>query len=179
LIKLLPQNTFSPTSKALVIDYQTLQSITRRQFWKSAFKKGFEFKFESCNRLPDVCNRLPAMTLQKTLWKVMTLQNINCVIDYQKLIIDYQWEVSQKAFWKDTSLQTILKRHNGPIYMCVWLWKEKKRDILRELNCQMLSQQLLGKHLQIYWEFIQELQFVLSSLKEKNSSRIFNLYHLL
>ena len=58
----------------------------------------------------------------------MTLQNINCVIDYQ-------WEVSEKAFWKDTSLQTILERHDGPIYMCVWLRKEKERDILRELNC--------------------------------------------
>jgi len=41
----------------------------------------------------------------------------------------------------------------------------------------MLSQQLFGKHLQIYWEFIQEFQIVLSSLKERNSSKFFNLYH--
>jgi len=71
----------------------------------------------------------------------MTLQNITV----QSITSE---EFQKKVFWKDTSLQTILKRHEGPIYMCVcvWLWKEK-RDILRELNCQMLSQQLLGKHL--------------------------------
>ena len=34
----------------------------------------------------------------------------------------------------------------------------------------MLSQQLLGKHLQIYWEFIQEHQIVLSTIKERNLS---------
>ena len=45
----------------------------------------------------------------------------NCVINYEKPVIDYQWKISEKAFWKDTSLQTILKRHDGPIYVCVWL----------------------------------------------------------
>ena len=59
------------------------------------------------------------------------------------------------------------------IYMCVSNFEKQERDILRELNCQMLSQQLLGKHLQIYWEFIQELQIVSSSLKERNSFRNF------
>ena len=36
------------------------------------------------------------------------------------------------------------------IYICVSDFKKHERDILKELNCQMLSQQLLGKHLQIY-----------------------------
>jgi len=42
-------------------------------------------------------------------------------------VIDYQWRILEKAFWKDTSLQTILKRHEGPIYMCVWLQKARER----------------------------------------------------
>jgi len=49
----------------------------------------------------------------------------------------------------------------------VYDFEKQERDILRELHCQMLSQQLLGKHLQIYPEFIQELQIVLSYLKRE------------
>jgi len=65
-----------------------------------------------------------------------------------------------------------LKRHEGPIYIYIYMsdFKRQERDILRELHCQMFSEQLLGKHLQIYWEFIQELQFVSSTLKERNLS---------
>jgi len=53
--------------------------------------------------------------------------NYNYVIDYQNPVIDYPWENFIKTFWKSTSLQTILKRHNGPIYMCVWLRKVRER----------------------------------------------------
>jgi len=65
-----------------------------------------------------------------------------------------------KPFWKGTK----------DLYICVSDFKKQERDIPRELHCQMLSQQLFGKHLQIYWEFIQELQIVLSTLKESNLS---------
>ena len=56
---------------------------------KISFSKGFRnLNFESCNRLPNGCNRLPVMTLQTTLWKVMILKKYNYVIDYQKPVID-------------------------------------------------------------------------------------------
>jgi len=63
----------------------------------------------------------------------------NCVIDYQKPVINYQWKFLEKAFWKDTSIQTILKRHEGPIYMCVWLQKARERYFKRTSLSNVLS----------------------------------------
>jgi len=63
----------------------------------------------------------------------------NCVIDYQKPVINYQWRILEKAFWKDTSLQTILKRHEWPIYMCVWLRKARERYSKRTSLSNSLS----------------------------------------
>jgi len=94
-----------------------------------AFQKGFwNLNFKSCNRLPDVCNRLPVTKLLKFKLKSHDPSKYNCVIDYQKPVIDYEWENFRKTIWKNSSLQTILKRHDGPIYMCVWLQKVKERD---------------------------------------------------
>ena len=97
--------------------------ITRREVWKRVVEKDFEFDFWTYNRLPDVCNQLPTTELMKFKFKSHDPSKYNCVIDYQ-------WRNSEKAFWKDTSLQTILKRNEGPIYMCVWL--KKKREIFQE-----------------------------------------------
>jgi len=36
------------------------------------------------------------------------------------------------------------------LYIYVSDFEKQEKDVLRELNCQMLSQQLLGKHLQNY-----------------------------
>jgi len=50
--------------------------------------------------------------------------------------------------------QNILVNHHGSfastLHICVSDFKRQDREILREHNFQMLSQQLLGKHLQIY-----------------------------
>ena len=62
------------------------------------------------------------------------------------------------------------------LYLCVSDFKKGERDYNRTSLSNDLST-TLGKHLQIYWEFIQEFQIVLSSLKERNSSKFFNLYH--
>jgi len=72
------------------------------------------------------------MELLKFKFKSHDPSKYNCVIDYQKPVIDYQWKISEKtfwkeAFWKDTSLQTILKRHKGPIYVCDWFQKARER----------------------------------------------------
>jgi len=52
----------------------------------------------------------------------------------------------------------LLKRHISSnhfekarmAYIYVSDFKKQERDIPRKLHCQMLSQELLGKHLQIY-----------------------------
>jgi len=49
-------------------------------------------------------------------------------------------------------------------YMVLMMPKKQERDILSELNCQILSQQLLGKHLQIFWEFISKREKFLCKL---------------
>ena len=74
-----------------------------------------------------MCNWLPATKLLKFNLKRHDPSKYNRVIDYQKPVINYQWKISEKAFWKDTSLQTILKKHEGPIYMCVWLQNVRER----------------------------------------------------
>jgi len=80
---------------------------------------------------------------QRNSWnsnsKVMILQKYKCVIDYQKPAINYQRKNSEKAFWKDTSLQTILKRHDGPIYMCVWFQEARERYSRRTSLSNVLS----------------------------------------
>ena len=96
-------------------------------FEKKSFRRVLKFEFKSCNWLPLMCNRLPAMELLKFNLKSHDPSKYNHVIDYQKPVIDYQWRISEKAFRKDTSLQTIWKRHEAPIYMCVWLWKSRER----------------------------------------------------
>ena len=53
-------------------------------------EKGFEFEFSTCNRLPYVCNRLPAIKLLKFKFKSHDPSNYNCVIDYTNIVIDYQ-----------------------------------------------------------------------------------------
>jgi len=115
-----------------------------------------------------MCNQLPATELLNFNLKSHDPSKYNCVIDYQKSVIDYQWRFLEKAFWKDTSLQTILKRHEEPIYMCVWLQKRKRERYSKRTSLPNTLSTTLGKHLQIYWEFIQELQFVSFALKERN-----------
>ena len=66
------------TCKALVIDYQEV-----------VVEKGFEFEFSTCNRLPYVCNRLPATKLLKFKFKSHDPSNHNCEIDYTNVVIDY------------------------------------------------------------------------------------------
>ena len=58
----------------------------------------FEFEFKSYNRLPLMCNRLPAIKLLKFNFKSHDPSNYNSIIDYQKPVIDYQWRISEKAF---------------------------------------------------------------------------------
>jgi len=115
-----------------------------------------------------MCNRLPAMELLKFNLKSHDLSKYNFVIDYQKPVIDYQWKFSEKKLFEKTHLFKPFWKGTKGLYICVSDFKKQERDILRELHCQMLSQKLLGKHLQIYWEFIQEHQTVLSTLKERN-----------
>ena len=109
------------------------------------------------------------MELLKFKFKIHDPSKYNCVIDYQKPVIDYQWKNSNFFFEKPHLFKPFWKGTKG-LYMCVSDFKKKERDIPRELHCKMLSQQLLDKHLQIYWEFIHELQIVLSTLKERNLS---------
>jgi len=92
----------------------------------------WNLNFESCNQLPLMCNQLPATELLKFNLKSHEPSKYNCVIDYQ-------WKISKKDFWKDISLQTILKRHEGPIYMCVWLQKERERYSKRTSLSNALS----------------------------------------
>ena len=77
-------------------------------------------------------------------------------------------KIQEKLFEKTHLFKPFWKGTKG-IYMCVSDFKKQERDILRELHCQMLSQQLLDKHLQIYWGFIQELQFVIIHSKREKS----------
>jgi len=85
-----------------------------------------------------MCNRLPTIELLKFNLKSHDPSKYN-VINFQKPVIDYQWKISKKAFWKDTSLQTILKRHERPIYMCVWLQKIRERYSKRTSLSNALS----------------------------------------
>ena len=111
-------------SKQIVSNIQgfgnRLPQLPEDYFEKSTFRRVLKFEFKSCNRLPLMCNRLPATELLKFNLKSYDPSKHNCVIDYQ-------WRISEKTFWKDTFLQTILKRHKGPIYMCVWLQKARER----------------------------------------------------
>ena len=70
-------------------------------------------------------------------------------------------EEFQKKLFEKTHLFKPFWKGMKDLYMCVSDFEKKKKEILGELNCQMLSQQLLNKHLQIYYEFIQKLQIVL------------------
>jgi len=80
------------------------------EIWSLKFEV-WNLKFESCNRLLLVCNRLPVIELQKFKLKSHESSLHNCIIDYQRVIIDYQWgnfkSYSEKShpfisFWKTT-----------------------------------------------------------------------------
>jgi len=134
------KQSVSKIYKALVIDYQ-------KTSLKIVVKKSFEFEFWTCNRLSDVCNRLPATELLKFKFKSHDPSKYNYVIYYQKPIINYQWKNSKKAFWKDTSLQTILKRHKGPIYMCVCDFKKARERISKRTSLPNALSTTLGQTL--------------------------------
>jgi len=107
------------------------------------------------------------MKFLKFKFKSYDPSKYNCVIDYQT------HRLSLKNFKKSFLKRYISSNHLEKArmaYTYVCLTSKSKRDIPRKLHCQMLSQQLLDKHLQIYWEFIQELQIVLSTLKKINLS---------
>jgi len=140
--QLLPQNTLSPTYQG------TGNQLLEDKFANQLLKRVWNLNFESCNRLPLMCNRLPATELLKFNLKSHNPSKYNCVIDYHKPVIDYQRRNFRKS---------ILKRHISSnhfekarrVYIYVSYFEKQERDILKELHCQMLSQQLLDKHLQI------------------------------
>ena len=113
--------------------------MTYWKFWTDEPTTQNYLNFDLCNRLQESCNQLPAKRFQKKLLKSHNPSKIWLCNRLQVSCNRLPVKKFQKIFWKDTSLQTVLNRHNGPIYMCPYF--ENKR-ILKELNFQNLSKHL-------------------------------------
>jgi len=79
-----------------------------------------------------MCNQLPATELLKFNLKSHDPSKYNCVIDYQ-------WRISEKAFWKDISSNHFEKAQRAYIYVCVWLRKVRERYSKRTSLSNALS----------------------------------------
>ena len=112
-------------------------------------KEFWNLNFESCNWLPDACNRLPIMELLKFKLKSHDSSKYNCN-QLPETCNRLPLKNFRKSFLKShISVNHFEKARRAYIYVC--LTSKSKRDILRELHCQMLSQKkLLGKHLKIH-----------------------------
>ena len=69
-----------------VIDYQKPKLILQ------VVSESLNLNFKSCNRLLPLCNRVPVTEFLKFKLKRHGSSLNNCVIDYQRFVIDYQWE---------------------------------------------------------------------------------------
>ena len=130
------------------------------KFWTVEPTSQNYLNFDLCNQLQESCNRLPAKRFQKNYWKSHKPSKIWLC---NWLQVSCNWlpvKKFQKIFWKDTSLQTVLNRYNGHIYMyvcmyvcvCVCVLTSKIREFSENLTFKT-SLNIFGQTLANYWEF--------------------------